>query len=480
MIEELTDDLHDLIDKVEIEVAEDLEELPEENVTYLVDECISFDYDGLINSFSDAKNSNTVEISRNEETRTEYTEAGVYDEIVTSIHESDEYKSIVKSVCDRKIIEEFTDDEEKEIYEADIPEQLEEPIFLINNFVNIAIDETIEAYGDDENLSDTVKTELISALFNELRNSPTDWKLTIWLLGIGAEFEETKLSDDTVIAQPVKEDLTTEIRLDTRVSPELTILPRDPPTLKISREVTVEDKFELRKEEYVILSLMRLYASGSCKIVGKLSEPDSPLLASNKDWTDETMDGFSFAKLEEGDDEHIENCFSEIEGPFRENIINSTDTNYLSIAYDRYEEGLVNATSTEAVIASSIMCLEALYLKEQENSELSHRLSERVSILLGFLDAPEMEIYQKVKNGYDIRSSYVHGSSVDDEDYTELSLQLLNIARKSLVLHLQISTEMDKDKIIGDLDKCTVIPESRDSTKEDVENICGYKPLRNH
>lgn len=75
--------------------------------------------------------------------------------------------------------------------------------------------------------------------------------------------------------------------------------------------------------------------------------------------------------------------------------------------------------------------LETLF--SNDNTELSHRLSERVSHFLGGNKSERVELYKTLKSSYNVRSKVVHGGLFKDgqlEDLTDLIVKMDDICRK--------------------------------------------------
>ena len=62
-------------------------------------------------------------------------------------------------------------------------------------------------------------------------------------------------------------------------------------------------------------------------------------------------------------------------------------------------------------IVDQFVAAESMFLTEDENQELSFRLSQRIALLLGKTKANRVEISRQVKRLYGVRSGVVHGST---------------------------------------------------------------------
>ena len=95
----------------------------------------------------------------------------------------------------------------------------------------------------------------------------------------------------------------------------------------------------------------------------------------------------------------------------------------------------------EKRISSAVMGLEALYLSPSEQQEMSYRLRMRVSKLLGLIGYNPSEAKERIKDAYDVRSTYVHGGMLKQRDRQKYERKYgnLNKFRKSIMDYLRAS-----------------------------------------
>jgi F0F1-type ATP synthase alpha subunit len=121
------------------------------------------------------------------------------------------------------------------------------------------------------------------------------------------------------------------------------------------------------------------------------------------------------------------------------------------------------------------MCLEALYLKENERQELDHRLGQRVAKLFNQFNHEPLEVYNKIKRSYEIRSSFVHGSPISKDQQNEaskLAQDILEYARVSIIIQLQLKVVMDKDKFLNLLDNSLLNKQANEKLQSLIEKNC--------
>jgi hypothetical protein len=142
----------------------------------------------------------------------------------------------------------------------------------------------------------------------------------------------------------------------------------------------------------------------------------------------------------------------------------------------RYFDATNSIGVIEYRIAYLVMSLEAMFLKGAERSELSHRLSQRIAILLQIFDYIPLEVYNNLNNAYDIRSTYVHGSSIPDNERDKakkLALKLFDYTRMSLLIFIQMSKIIDKEALISKIDNALLDQSAFTKLKEMVKANCA-------
>jgi hypothetical protein len=153
----------------------------------------------------------------------------------------------------------------------------------------------------------------------------------------------------------------------------------------------------------------------------------------------------------------------------------SQNVTTVSIAYERYCDSLLSNHPIERKITFAIMGLEAIYLRELEVQELMYRLQLRVCKTLSKLDFKNKEVRSDLKEGYNIRNSYVHGGHLSDKEkiklekkgiaVNELAYKLLDYLRIS-ILHLIISKQGKTEFM--DLLEDSFIEKSRDDELQSI------------
>lgn len=81
------------------------------------------------------------------------------------------------------------------------------------------------------------------------------------------------------------------------------------------------------------------------------------------------------------------------------------------------------------------------------NQEISHKIAERVAVMLGTSSKDKKELYNVVKTAYSIRSKIVHGQYLksSDDELASISKELDNILRQLIVRNHEVFSKDDKE-----------------------------------
>lgn len=366
-----------------------------------------------------------------------------------------------------KVVKEFTEylDCVKEISKrCDVIENQAE--FWLSRFIQILSREAVEGISD-ESLVDHVTT-----FIGDIDKAPVEWNLKVWLEGIWPEDKKYELETGVILRQPNASDL--EVENPFELFPAF----YSPLTLpQISSSVMeftfrCKESIEVQREIELLLDVLRLFRLGSVSAVRTEMQPKSfinPGGVSGPNLPRGTPYRYKFTL---GDVEKLTLLIRRVKPllpqPFD---ASSTDLDPLTIAFQRYKDALLQHGTIEGRITSVITCLEALYLKSEERAELSHRLAQRVSALLRHFNFKSLEVFNKISEAYEIRSSFIHGSHVEKEKQQsagKLWESIMEYARVSLLTFFQLKDTLEKERIINKLDNSLLDQNALQKTKEDL------------
>jgi hypothetical protein len=124
----------------------------------------------------------------------------------------------------------------------------------------------------------------------------------------------------------------------------------------------------------------------------------------------------------------------------------------LGLAYQRYCDALLRFGVIEQRLASAVMGLEGLLVKADEKELLGLRLSMRLAKILSSLGYDPSKVRKQVKDGYKVRSTFVHGHEVTGKEKRRLERDhgglegLLNTLLEQLRLALVLLIVLKEDK----------------------------------
>jgi hypothetical protein len=132
---------------------------------------------------------------------------------------------------------------------------------------------------------------------------------------------------------------------------------------------------------------------------------------------------------------------------------------FLSTALGWYNESLMAGGSVEGAIAWAVACLEALFLGDNPNTEISYRLSQRVIALLRCFGWAPLEIRKTLKQAYDVRSRHVHGAvpnKLSPEELNRLHRDLADYARVSCLAWTQLLATNKRKELLETLEDALI------------------------
>jgi hypothetical protein len=257
----------------------------------------------------------------------------------------------------------------------------------------------------------------------------------------------------------------------------------NPPDSVLRLEIETVSSADLQREATKALVLLRLSNVCSVDFGRQTHGTNSPFrfigqtAIGGTSYPGHVRHGRHRLSFRDNSQENLQRFWDRVEPQLPKEIgeLGSTRTTHLSIAYERYCDGLFARGSIEQEIAAAIMGLEALYFRRDEMQELAYRLSLRVSKVLSKLDMEPKGIQSQVKVGYRIRSLHVHGSHASSKDWkdiqkrsmspADLGARLLNYLRIS-ILHL-ICSQQDKPQFL-DLVEDSFISREKDDTLSEI------------
>ena len=171
-----------------------------------------------------------------------------------------------------------------------------------------------------------------------------------------------------------------------------------------------------------------------------------------------------------------EEIFIEFIKNIKSTIKDISHTNYLTgssydLALHRYNDSFLKTEVTAYKILSSISSMEALL--SDGGSEITFKIRLRVAKLLSFYGFNPIEVSDKMKDAYNLRSKLVHGAKTDDKEKNLLEFarkhthEILNYNRICLLISLQLRPYLDKSKLMKEIDTSLIDIQ----TNEELKNL---------
>lgn len=333
---------------------------------------------------------------------------------------------------------------------------------------------------DFDGMTDEMLVDSVTTFIGDLDKSPIHWDLQIWIEGVWLEEDEYEIYEGLRIRRPTASDVEVERPFD---------MPdpfRPHPLGQVSSavlELTLRSRGqkETQDEQEILLVCLRLFRLGSVFSIRTVMHPKSFLAHRGTMFSSARFHSTYKYPITEQDIPELRDLIERIRSlsPKETLLATSGELTPVAIAYQRYNDALLRPQVIEARIASAIICLEALYLKAKERMELSRRLGERASVVLGLFDFRALEVYNVIKRAYEIRSTFIHGSQVKSDERrnaSELAEKIMEYARMSLLVFLQLGSVVDKEKFINKIDNA-LLDENAHSKLTDlvIENCIVYR-----
>lgn len=329
-----------------------------------------------------------------------------------------------------------------------------------------------------EGINDRRISDLITLFICDLEHNPVLWKPVIWLNGIYMGTGVIEIDDGCKIKRPEPVDLEYEISYES-YSMFDSMMSRHIPSAIMTIEHRAKGQPEMLRKTEKIVAVLRLFKVGSVSTVRTKWNPTSLLQFGGTSYiTSPPSTTFKYELIKE-DEKKLQTFYEKIEPKIPIEVIEKGkgETNFITIAFDRYNDSLLKQDIPESRLASAIMCLEALYLKDDERGELAERLSQRTALALNFFNYNPLKVFNILKKSYDIRSRFVHGSKIEKEEQKELmklAEKVIDYARISIVMFLQIQEAIEKEKFIRILNNSLLDDNAREKLKKIIEEKCQW------
>lgn len=308
-----------------------------------------------------------------------------------------------------------------------------------------------------EGISEEALINDIALLVADLENSPVEWEIKTWIDGIWLKDDGYQIYEGIKIRRTRPSDLEVERMVFDLFypTPRYDFMGTPPAILELTYRC--REQVEFQDEIENILSCLRLFKVGSVFAIRIETHPKSILRGGGTISSSQRFASTYKYPLSKQNIPELRELIEKIKPllPQKPLSLALEEATPVNIALQRYNDALLKPEGIESRITSAITCLEALYLGKEERAELSRRLGQRASVVLRFFDFTPLEVYNTLNRAYEIRSIFIHGSQIGAEEHkgaAELAEKVLEYARVSLLVFLQLKPLIDKERFINRID----------------------------
>lgn len=317
--------------------------------------------------------------------------------------------------------------------------------------------------------------DLLTLFVDDIRERPVWWSIRAWLDGVWLSSDRIEIEPHLRLKDVTKSDV--EEFLASRGGLWFTAIHERPTSTIMELRARGSTNLECLEAVDTALDLLRLYRLGS--VVANQTEQTPRSVTRVGGRPGAVMWQVPAYRYGIGSDDCPElRKFAATIRPllapytrFHDRVFNDP----FAIGFQRYKDALLSANyGLDARVTSAITCWEALYLGAQERTELSHRLAQRVASLLQLVEPSTIQIARDIKHAYDIRSTFIHGAVSAEQGKADrmsvLAERVLNLARKSLLMVLQLQQDVEKEDLLSKLDNALLHSKSRERLWRLIEN----------
>ena len=280
----------------------------------------------------------------------------------------------------------------------------------------------------DPQVKESNVESLIAVFLKDLRNEPVKFGAEVELQGIALQPEEIEPSFGVKLRKTRIEDLEKEFPaygFFTRIP----LLPHPSAILKI--DSLARSANEIQTEVERTIAILRLFkVGGVAYTVYRLSsESITDRSASGTVTSGRPFEARETYLISHDDEVRVKKFWKAVVREIPQSFFrfDAMGTDYLTIAYKRYSDALLENGLIERRITNDVMGLEALLLKPGELQELAYRLSVRISKLFELLGRNQYEVKKVVIDAYKVRNLFAHGGQLSYERKKKLEAKYSNV-----------------------------------------------------
>lgn len=336
--------------------------------------------------------------------------------------------------------------------------------FLLTQFARVLSGKATEP------VSNGFLVDQITIFVNQLEKAPVDWEVVVWLSGLWLEEDKYQLGAAILLRRPEPADF--EVERGTNISLLSSPFGFDQlPSAILEMKLRGREGVDIQRQVEAVLNVLRLYRTGSVTELRLLMNPKSFSLWGGSVSGGRYRAGLYKYPFKRSDINPFMDLLERLKDKLPTPFTEAGNSRPLEIAFQRFQEALLQPVSLESRITSAITCMEALYLKATERMELSHRLGQRAALLLGLFGRKAPEIYNNLDRAYNVRSVFIHGSQVEESQRQSLSKMgetVIEYARLSLLIFFQLEQSLNKERLLNKVDNSLLDHEALNKLREAV------------
>lgn len=292
---------------------------------------------------------------------------------------------------------------------------------LITNLASRILERKLKSAADTN--------KYLDSFVRDLNGEQQEFQVAVQLKAVILEPRFIELSDDVRLRKPERKDFEEE----KIIYSDLSRGAQGDPTGFLNIVVHSNggtSSWTVRNEIDGAIAVLRLYRLGAVECLGYTTETNSLLGISGTRETTPKLWGRRNYLITRKDVRSLKKFWANMKKvklpDSAYSLSQEKETTEISIAYERYCDSL-EGRMVEKCVSSAVMGLEALYLGDGEQQEMSYRLRMRASKILGLIGYNTNEVSERLKDAYEIRSKYVHGGLLNHKEKQKIEKKYGNI-----------------------------------------------------
>jgi len=333
---------------------------------------------------------------------------------------------------------------------------------------------------DDSKFSDGDVDIFVTNFLKDIKEEPLKYGAEVELDGIVILLGRIKfkIGDTNILLRQTRiEDLEKEIPV---YRPTMQPYPKTPSAI-LNIEFLGRQANEIQIKVEQAITILRLFKVGSVKYISYRmhSESITDVMASRISIAGESVGALEKSRITEEDTQKLKKFWQTMTKTLPPSFyeFGETKLDYVTIAYKRYCDALLQNGVLERRIANAVMGLESLFLKGGETQEIIYRLGIRIAKIFSLLGYDSNKVKEIVRDAYKVRSRFVHGDHPSDKEKRKLNdkydnirsflLSLLDYLRMSIIIMIFMKEE--KEEFLDLIDD-SLVDKDKDSQLNNLLN----------